>query len=160
MAEREGFEPPLPLRVNLISREQSKRDIRIDNHKFTEENNYPLPSLLLISANLCSQFLHNSFTATSAHQRNKLITYQVRRCKSACALTIFRADLIGKATPGTFQPSLQIDVTGAKLPIEALSGRWNYDRAAGKKNRLVSRRQCVFSSRLNDSAHAEQLWLN
>jgi hypothetical protein len=36
-------------------------------------------------------------------------------------------DLIGKATPGTFQPSLQIDGTGAKLLIEALSGRWSYD---------------------------------
>ena len=36
-------------------------------------------------------------------------------------------DLIGKATPGTFQPSLQIDGTGAKLFIEALSGRWSYD---------------------------------
>ena len=35
-------------------------------------------------------------------------------------------DLIGKATPGTFQPSLQIDGT-AKLLIEALSGRWSYD---------------------------------
>ena len=30
-------------------------------------------------------------------------------------------DLIGKATPGTFQPSLQIDGTDAKLLIEALS---------------------------------------
>jgi hypothetical protein len=36
-------------------------------------------------------------------------------------------DLIGKATPGTFQPSLQIDGTAAKLLIEALSGRWSYD---------------------------------
>jgi hypothetical protein len=36
-------------------------------------------------------------------------------------------DLIDKATPGTFQPSLQIDGTGAKLLIEALSGRWSYD---------------------------------
>ncbi|HXQ34215.1 MAG TPA: hypothetical protein VN843_09395 [Anaerolineales bacterium] len=36
-------------------------------------------------------------------------------------------DLIGKATPGTFQPSLQIDGIGAKLLIEALSGRWSYD---------------------------------
>ena len=36
-------------------------------------------------------------------------------------------DLIGKATSGTFQPSLQIDGTGAKLLIEALSGRWSYD---------------------------------
>ena len=29
-------------------------------------------------------------------------------------------------------------------------------RSAGKKNRLVSCRQCVFASRRNDSAHAEQ----
>jgi len=36
-------------------------------------------------------------------------------------------DLIGKAAPGTFQPSLQIDGTGPKLLIEALSGRWSYD---------------------------------
>ena len=42
-------------------------------------------------------------------------------------------DLIGKATPGTFRPSLQIDGTGAKLLIEALSGRWSYDQSAGKK---------------------------
>jgi len=35
-------------------------------------------------------------------------------------------NLIGKATPGTFQPSLQIAGTGAKLLIEALSGRWSY----------------------------------
>jgi hypothetical protein len=38
-----------------------------------------------------------------------------------------RRAAIGKATPGTFQPSLQIDGTGAKLLIEALSGRWSYD---------------------------------
>jgi hypothetical protein len=31
------------------------------------------------------------------------------------------------ANPGTFQPSLQIGGTGAKLLIEALSGRWSYD---------------------------------
>jgi hypothetical protein len=31
------------------------------------------------------------------------------------------------SAPGTFQPSLQIDGTGAKLLIEALSGRWSYD---------------------------------
>ena len=36
-------------------------------------------------------------------------------------------DLIGKATPGMFQPSLQIDASGAKLLIEALGGRWSYD---------------------------------
>jgi len=45
-------------------------------------------------------------------------------------------DLIGKATPGTFQPSLQIDGTGAKLLIEALSGRWSYDTIGGKKERF------------------------
>jgi hypothetical protein len=32
-------------------------------------------------------------------------------------------DLVGKATPATFRPALQID-PGAKLLIEALSGRW------------------------------------
>ena len=42
-------------------------------------------------------------------------------------------DLIGKATPGTFQPSLQIDGTGAKLLIEALSGRWSYDTERREK---------------------------
>ena len=36
-------------------------------------------------------------------------------------------DLIGKATPATFRPALQIDGTGAKLLIEALSGRRSYD---------------------------------
>jgi hypothetical protein len=38
-----------------------------------------------------------------------------------------RRAAIGKATPGTFQPSLQIDGIGAKLLIEALSGRWSYE---------------------------------
>ena len=66
-------------------------------------------------------------------------------------------DLLGKATPGTFQPSLQIDGTGAKLLIEALSGRRSYDmESSGKKNRLVPRRQRVVASRLNDGANAEQ----
>ena len=41
-------------------------------------------------------------------------------------------DLIGKATPGTFQPSLQIDGT-AKLLIKGRSGRWSYDTDRGKK---------------------------
>jgi hypothetical protein len=40
-----------------------------------------------------------------------------------------RENHIGSArgTPGTFQPSRQIDGTGAKLLIEALSGHWSYD---------------------------------
>jgi hypothetical protein len=42
-------------------------------------------------------------------------------------------DLIGKATPGTFQPSLQIDGTAAKLLIEALSGRWSYEQDRREK---------------------------
>jgi len=65
-------------------------------------------------------------------------------------------DLIGKATPGTFQPSLQIDGTGAKLLlIEALSGRWSYDTDR-RERRTVWYRQPVLSPRLNDSSHAEQ----
>ncbi len=35
-------------------------------------------------------------------------------------------DLIGKATPGMFQPALQIDPVDARLLVEALSGRWSY----------------------------------
>jgi hypothetical protein len=54
LAEREGFEPPVRFPVHLISRDQAKRDRSISKHKFTEENNYPLPSFLRISANLCS----------------------------------------------------------------------------------------------------------
>src|SRR5262245_17542251 len=37
-------------------------------------------------------------------------------------------DLIGKANPGTFRPTLQIDGTDARLLIEALSGRWSYEQ--------------------------------
>ncbi len=36
-------------------------------------------------------------------------------------------DLIGKATPATFRPALQIN-PDAKVLIEALSGRWSYDQ--------------------------------
>ena len=36
-------------------------------------------------------------------------------------------DLIGKATPATFRPALQIDAD-ARVLIEALSGRWSYDQ--------------------------------
>ena len=42
-------------------------------------------------------------------------------------------DLIGKATPGMFQPALQIDQSGAKLLIEALSGRWRYESERREK---------------------------
>jgi hypothetical protein len=34
-------------------------------------------------------------------------------------------DIIGKASPGTFRPALQIDA-GVKSLIEAPSGRWSY----------------------------------
>ncbi len=61
-------------------------------------------------------------------------------------------DLIGKATPGTFQPSLQIDGTGAKLLIEALSGRWSYDTDRREKRTVWYYVANAFSlSRLNDS---------
>jgi hypothetical protein len=59
-------------------------------------------------------------------------------------------DLIGKATPGTFQPSLQIDGTGAKLLIEALSGRWSYDTDRRDKRTVWYHVANAFSCR-NDS---------
>jgi len=65
-------------------------------------------------------------------------------------------DLIGKATPGTFQPSLQIDGTGAKLLIEALSGRWSYDTDRRDKRTVWLHVANAFRFRLNDSAHGEQ----
>src|SRR5262245_17403166 len=37
-------------------------------------------------------------------------------------------DLIGRANPGSFRPTLQIDGTDARLLIEALSGRWSYEQ--------------------------------
>ena len=61
-------------------------------------------------------------------------------------------DLIGKATPGTFQPSLQIDGTSAKL-LEARSGRWSYEQDRRDKRTMSPMR---FLSCRNDSAHAEQ----
>ena len=42
-------------------------------------------------------------------------------------------DLIGKATAGLFQPALQIDPIGARLLIEALSGRWSYESERREK---------------------------
>jgi len=53
LAEREGFEPPLPFRVNLISRTTTIRYARIPTQRFTEESSYPLPSRLRIFASLC-----------------------------------------------------------------------------------------------------------
>ena len=44
--------------------------------------------------------------------------------------------LIGKATPGMFRPALQIDPTGAKLLIEALSGRWSYESERREKRNV------------------------
>jgi hypothetical protein len=40
--------------------------------------------------------------------------------------------LIGKATPGMFRPALQIDPE-ARLLIEALSGRWSYEKDRREK---------------------------
>jgi hypothetical protein len=37
-------------------------------------------------------------------------------------------DLLGKAVPGAFVPALQIDPTDARLLIDALSGRWSYEK--------------------------------
>jgi hypothetical protein len=68
MAEREGFEPPVRFPVHLISRESQSRDRRIPKHKFPEDSNYPLPSLLLIPAHSCEQVFHNSFTVIVHNQ--------------------------------------------------------------------------------------------
>ncbi len=45
-------------------------------------------------------------------------------------------DLIGKATPGLFCPALQIDPIGAKVLIEALSGRWTYNSERREKRTI------------------------
>jgi hypothetical protein len=37
-------------------------------------------------------------------------------------------DLLGKAVPGAFKPALQIDPTDARLLVDALSGRWTYEK--------------------------------
>jgi hypothetical protein len=65
-------------------------------------------------------------------------------------------DLISKATPGTFQPSLQIDGTGAKLLIEALGGRWSYDTERRDKRTVWYHVANAFSLLVATSAHAEQ----
>jgi hypothetical protein len=44
-------------------------------------------------------------------------------------------ELIGKATPGAFRPVLQVD-PGAKLLIEALSGRWTYSEYRREKRTI------------------------
>ncbi len=53
LAEREGFEPPSPFRVNLISRYCQIGNT--DNHKqkLTEKNSHPLPSRLLVYVGFC-----------------------------------------------------------------------------------------------------------
>jgi len=61
-------------------------------------------------------------------------------------------DLIGKATPGTFQPSLQIDGTGATLLIEALSGRWSYDTERREKRTVWYHVANAFSLRVSTIA--------
>jgi hypothetical protein len=43
---------------------------------------------------------------------------------------------LAKAEPMTFTPSLQIDSAGARLLIEALSGRWNYDKDQRDKRNI------------------------
>jgi hypothetical protein len=53
LAEREGFEPPLPFRVNLISRYRQVGDRHIPKQKLAEESSSPLPSHLLIYVSLC-----------------------------------------------------------------------------------------------------------
>jgi hypothetical protein len=45
-------------------------------------------------------------------------------------------NFLAKAEPMTFTPSLQIDSTGARLLIEALSGRWNYDKNRRDKRNI------------------------
>lgn len=37
-------------------------------------------------------------------------------------------DLLAKAVPGAFKPALQIDSTEARLLVDALSGRWSYEK--------------------------------
>jgi hypothetical protein len=37
-------------------------------------------------------------------------------------------DLLSKAVPGAFIPALQIDPTDARLLVDALSGRWSYEK--------------------------------
>ncbi len=62
LAEREGFEPPSPFQVNLISRYAERGDTDNSRQKLTEENNYSLPLVLSVSVSFCLQFFHNSFT--------------------------------------------------------------------------------------------------
>jgi hypothetical protein len=37
-------------------------------------------------------------------------------------------DVLAKAVPGAFKPALQINATEARLLIDALSGRWSYEK--------------------------------
>jgi hypothetical protein len=46
-------------------------------------------------------------------------------------------DLLGKATPWAFIPALQIDPVDGRLLVEALSGRWSYEKEARRDKRNV-----------------------
>ena len=62
--------------------------------------------------------------------------------------------------PGTFQPSLQIDGTGAKLLIEALSGRWSYETDRRDKRTVwyhVANAFSLLVATLAPMASAEQI---
>lgn len=46
-------------------------------------------------------------------------------------------DVLGKATPYVFTPALQIDPVDGRLLIEALSGRWSYEKEARRDRRNI-----------------------
>jgi hypothetical protein len=46
-------------------------------------------------------------------------------------------DVLGKATPYIFTPALQIDPVAGRLLIEALSGRWSYEKEARRDRRNI-----------------------
>ena len=45
-------------------------------------------------------------------------------------------NFLGKVEPFTFKPALQIDAAGAKLLVEALSGRWSYEKDRRDKRNI------------------------
>ena len=46
-------------------------------------------------------------------------------------------DVLGKATPYVFTPGLQIEPVDGRLLIEALSGRWSYEKEARRDRRNI-----------------------
>jgi hypothetical protein len=46
-------------------------------------------------------------------------------------------DVLGKATPYVFTPALQIDPVDGRMLIDALSGRWSYEKEARRDKRNV-----------------------